>query len=200
MRIYLHQTLFIAVAIWLVATSGLSAQAAKEPNAPFAPPSRLEVAVTYSATRSDVVGGSSFWMQGGAVQAHSQFYRGWGVVADVAGLHEGNIQSSGVGVDVVTATFGPRYTWHASHARSAFYGQALLGIANGFHSDFPTSSGTVSSSQSLAFKLGGGFNIDLTPHIGLRAIEANWLRTQFPNSSTNVQDSSQFDTGFVLRF
>ena len=134
------------------------------------------------------------------MQAHGRFYHGWGVVADVAGLHEGNIQSSGAGVDLVTATFGPRYTWQPARGRSTYYGQALAGVADGFNSDFPASAGAQSNSKSLALKLGGGFNIDLTPRIGLRAIEANWLRTQFPNSSTGVQGNCQLETGFVLRF
>jgi hypothetical protein len=121
-------------------------------------------------------------------------------VGDLSGSHQGNIQSSGVSLDMVTVTFGPRYTWQLVHTRYSFYGQALVGIANGFHSDFPTPSGVVPSPETLALKLGGGLNIALTPRIGLRALEANWLRTQFPNSSTNVQNSCQLNTGLVLHF
>jgi len=200
MRIHLCKTLFIGAAIWFITASRLSAQRAEVPKAPSAASYRLDLAVTYSATRADVVGGSNFWMQGGSLQAHSQIYRGLGLVGDLSGWHEGNIQSSGVSLDMVTTTFGPRYTWQPAHARYTFYGQVLVGVANGFHSDFPTSFGVVPRSKSLAFKLGGGLNIALTPHVGLRAIEANWLRTQFPNSSTGVQNSCQLNTGLVLRF
>jgi len=200
MRTDLRKTLFIGAAIWFITASGLSAQTAEASKAPAAAPYRLDLAITYSATLSDVVGGSNFWMQGGSVQAHGELYRGLGVVGDLSGSHQGNIQSSGVSLDMVTTTFGPRYTWQPAHARYSFYGQALAGIANGFHSDFPTPSGVVPSPVSLALKFGGGLNIALTPHVGLRALEANWLRTQFPNSATNVQNSCQLNTGLVLRF
>lgn len=205
MRTRFRRTLCIRAVRWgaaigFIAASGLSAQIAGEPKAAPAAPYRFDIAVTYGATSSDVVGGSTFWMQGGDLQAHGRIYRGLGAVADFSGLHKGNIQSSGVGLDLVTAAFGPRYTWQPAHARYDFYGQALVGIAHGFNSDFPTQSGSVSSSQSLAFKLGGGLNIVLTPRISLRALEASWLRTQFPNSSTGVQGSCQLNTGFVLRF
>lgn len=205
MRTRFRTTLCVRVvaggaAIWFIAASGLSAQTAEKPKAPPAAPYRLDFAVTYGAASSDMVGGNTFWMQGGGLQAHGQIDRGLGVVADFSGLHKGNIQSTGVGLDLITATFGPRYTWQPAHARYSFYGQRLLGIAHGFNSDFPTQSGAVSSSQSFAFKLGGGLNIVLTPRISLRAIEAGWLRTQFPNSSTGVQGSCQLNTGFILRF
>ena len=200
MRIHFRTTLLIGAAIWFIAASLLPAQKAGEPQATPAAPLRFDIAVTYDATSSDVVGGSSFWMQGGGIQAHGLIYRGLGAVADFSGSHRGNIQSSGVALDLITATFGPRYTWQPAHARYSLYGQGLVGIAKGFNSDFPASAGVVSSSQSLAVKLGGGLSIALTPRISLRAVEASWLRTQFPNSSTGVQGSCQLSSGFVLRF
>jgi len=39
-----------------------------------------------------------------------RFWRGLGVVADVNGHHTANMHVSRVGLDLVTATFGPRYT------------------------------------------------------------------------------------------
>jgi len=200
MRTSIRTTLLTGAAIWFITASGLSAQTAEEPKAQPAPNYRFDFAVTYGATASDVVGGSSFWMQGGSLQAHGEIYRGLGAVADFSGLHQGNIHSSGVGLDMITAAFGPRYTWLPAQARYSFYGQALVGVAHGFDSDFPASSGVVAGSTSLTFRLGGGLNIALTPRIGLRAIEATWLRTQFPNSSTGIQGSCQLNTGFVLRF
>ena len=68
--------------------------------------SSLEVALVYNPLMSNVVGSSGFWMQGGSVQVHGQFWRGLGVVADVSGLHRANTSSSqDVGLDLVKATF-----------------------------------------------------------------------------------------------
>jgi hypothetical protein len=120
------------------------------------------LAVICGATSSRAVGGSIFWMQGGSIEVHWQFYRGLGVMADVSGLHADNMQSSSVGLNIVTATFGPRYTWSPAEVRYGFYGQALVGIANGFHSVFTNSTGATNSSESLAIKLGDGLNITVS--------------------------------------
>lgn len=194
------KTLLIGTAMWFVAATGLTAQTPGEAKAPSAAPSRIDFAFAYSAARSNAVGGSSFWLQGGSAQMHLLFYRALGLVIDFSGWHAGNIQSSGVGLDLVTSTTGLRYTWRPAHTRYSLYGQALAGVANGYNSDFPANSGVVASSQSLALKLGGGLNIGMTRRIALRAIEADWLRTQFPNSTTGTQSSCQLNSGLVFRF
>ncbi|MGC1360570.1 MAG: hypothetical protein WA419_18540 [Silvibacterium sp.] len=99
----------------------------------------LDVAVTYNATLSNITSDSSVWMQGGSVEVEGFFYRGLGAVADIAGMHAANINSTGVALDLITATFGPRYTW--SRHRYDFYGQGLVGQAWGTNSIFPNPAG-----------------------------------------------------------
>jgi hypothetical protein len=161
--------------------------------------SALEIAFTYQGTRSDVVNGSGFWMQGGAAQIHGRFYGGWGAVADIAGAHIANINSSGVGLDLVTATFGPRYTWKSARHRYSLYGQGLLGQAWGMNSVFPSPAGTNTVANSMAIKAGGGMNLDLKPHLALRLLEIDYLRTQLPNSTNNVQNYLTIGACFVWR-
>ncbi len=199
MRTHFCKTLLIGTAICFIAASGISAQTAGNA-ANLSDAHGIDVAVTYSTARSNAVGGNSFWMQGGGVQVHGQVYRGLGVVGELYGLHKGDIESSGVGLDLVTAAVGPRYTWQLTHTRYAFFGQALMGVAGGFHSDFPMYYGVVPTAKSFAFTAGGGINIGITQRIALRAIEADWLRTQFPNSTNGSQSSLQLNTGFVFRF
>jgi len=160
----------------------------------------LELAFTYQGTLSDLVSGSRFWMEGGAAQIHGRFYGGWGAVADVAGAHIANINSTGVGLDLITATFGPRYTWQPAHGRWSFYGQGLVGEAIGMNSVFPNASGAQSTANSIAVKAGAGLNADLTSHFALRIFEADYLRTQFPNSTNNAQNNLSLGAGVVLRF
>jgi hypothetical protein len=161
----------------------------------------LEVALVYNPLMSNVVGGNSFWMQGGSVQVHGQFWRGLGVVADVSGLHTANASASpGVGLDLVTAAFGPRYTWSPSRGRYAVFGQVLAGEANGLHSVFPAAGGANDSADSLALYVGGGVNLPLKHRFALRAIEANWLRTQLPNATTNVQNNLRLGAGLIYTF
>jgi hypothetical protein len=177
-----------------VLASASSAQTASAPRE-----SVLEVAFTYTGTGSNLIDSSRFWIQGGAVQLHGQFYGGWGVVADVSGAHIANINSSGVGLDLITATFGPRCTWKPAHGRYSIYGQGLVGEAWGTNSVFPGPSGAETATNNMAVKAGGGVNIELARHFALRAVEADYLRTQLPNSTSNVQNNLQLGVGIVLR-
>lgn len=52
-----------------------------------------------------------------------------------------HMKASGAGLDMVTAAFGPRYTWLPAQRRYSFFGQVLAGDASGRNSIFPTSAG-----------------------------------------------------------
>lgn len=162
-------------------------------------PGSLDVAVLYTASGSNRIPAQHLWMQGGSVQVHGQFWHGLGVVADVTGEHTSNMARSGVGLDLVTATFGPRYTWQPNQHKYALFGQVLVGEANALHSVFPGESGATDSDNGLALKVGSGLNYSLSRHFAVRAFEADWLRTQLPNGSTNVQNYLQLGAGIVLR-
>lgn len=163
-------------------------------------PRRLDLAVTYLAERSLKANTSeNFWMQGGSIQIGANVWRGWGIAADVTGIHAGSIGSSGVPISLVTTTFGPRYRWHADRHLS-LYGQGLIGEADGFHSVFPAQVGAQSSSNSLAIQTGGGIDYKLSDRVALRVLDAAWLRTQLPNSTDNVQNNLRLGAGIVVRF
>ena len=53
--------------------------------------------------------------------------------------------------------------------------------------------------RGLAYMAGGGLTLRLQPHLSLRAFEANWLRTQLPNSTTNVQNNLRLGAGVVVQ-
>lgn len=165
-------------------------------------PGRLEVALTYDTMRSNVVNDTTFWLQGGSVQVHGQFWRGLGAVADVGGLHEGNINSSGVGLDLITATFGARYTWAVGSERSRYsiYGQGLAGVASGRNSVFPNAAGAQNTATGFAVQAGGGLNMTLSSHMLLRAFEANWVHTDLPNGTNNTQNNLRMGGGITFRF
>ncbi len=159
----------------------------------------MEVAVTYNPTLANTVGGYGLSMQGASVQVRGQFFRGWGVAADVSGLHANMLPHSMSGLDLVIADFGPRYTWLPVHHRLAFFGQFLVGEAFGMNSIFPSTGGVSSSANGLALQVGGGMNLPLSSRIGVRAFEADWLRTALPNSTTNVQNNLRLGVGIVFR-
>ncbi len=191
MRVFKFTSLFIVGALIAAA---YTAQAQKETEG------RLDLALSYQAMRSNPVGGSNFWLQSGSMELHGQFWRGLGAVAEISGFHQGNVDSTGVSLDIVTATFGPRYTWFFPHSRLSVYGQALAGEAFGFNSVFPGVSSTTANANNLAFELGGGVNYTLDHHLSLRALQADWLRTQLPNAAANVQNNLRLGAGLVLHF
>jgi peptidoglycan-associated lipoprotein len=186
----------------VMAASSLVAQnAPAEKKTAVAPSNYLEIAITYDALHASASSGNNFWLQGGGLQADGHFSHGLGVVADLAGEHTGNMHDSGVGLDMVTMTFGPRYTWQpARYRHTVLYGQALVGQANGFNSVFPSASGPTSSANGLALKVGGGVNYTLSRRFAVRLIEADWLRTQLPNGTTSVQNNLHLGAGLILRF
>lgn len=190
MRLRLCTVLFLG-AITAMATN-LPAQTAE-------PPQRnpLDLAFTWDGMHSDIAGGGSFWMQGAGVQLHQHLFAGLGAVADFAGTHTGQINSTGVGLNLLTVTLGPRWTW--THHNVSIYGQGLAGQAFGFDGLFPAQRGANTSDNSLAAEAGGGVSLALRPHLALRLLEADWVRTQLPNSAANAQNNLRLGAGIVFR-
>jgi hypothetical protein len=165
----------------------------------------VDLAVTYTAQHSNLVSTPTFWQQGGSAEISTQIYHGFGAAANFTGTTTGNAAGSNVGLNMVTTTFGPRYTWNrptvAGHNHSlAIFGQGLIGESHGWNSYFPSTSGVTTSYNSFALQVGGGVDLGLSRHFAVRAIQADWLRTQFPNSTTNVQNSLRLAAGIVIRF
>lgn len=163
-------------------------------------PARLDLAVTYNPVLANVTAPTEFGMQGESAQVQAKLWKGLGVVADVAGLHAANVNNSGVSLDLFTAVFGPRYTWSPAHHRTALFGQALIGEAFGLDGLFPSSTRLNSTANSFALQIGGGVNLPLTQRFSLRALDAEWLRTQLPNATSNVQNNLRLGVGVVYRF
>jgi hypothetical protein len=65
---------------------------------------------------------------------------------------------------------------------------------------FPSSTRLNTSGNSLALQIGGGIDLPLTRHFSVRAFDANWLRTQLPNVTTNVQNNLRLGAGMFYRF
>ena len=180
-----------------LATMGLTAVAQERP----------DISVTYATVKTAHTADlGSIWLQGGAVEAHAQVYKGLGAVCNVTGSHLVSHQQGAAPLDMVTFAAGVRYVLGRGRRVSPF-GEALLGVASAFHGVFPTVSGplnavtgTNDSANSLAAVAGGGVDVRLNRDISLRAVEAEYFRTQLPNGAANVQNSLRLATGIVLRF
>lgn len=160
----------------------------------------LEVAVEFQAMRANTVPADTFWTQGGGLQATFRVTRHWGVTADLSGQHAGRMPGSSAGLDLITVSFGPRYTLSLPHGRFKIYGQALAGPAHGSNSIFPGSQGSTSSANGIALLVGGGLDYPISHRLFVRALDAAWLRTTFLNGTTTVQNNLRLGAGLGYRF
>lgn len=192
MRIPLRTLLLTGAIAWISAT-------ANGQSIPAPAPHELDLAFAYSPQHSNLVSGPDFWLQGGALDFSAEFYHGLSIVANIAGERASNINGSGVNLTMVTTTFGPRYTWSRASQKLALFGHGLIGEAFGLDSVFPSPSGAQADLNTLALQVGGGVDFRLSKRIAVRALQADWVRTQFPNSTTNVQNNLRLGAGIVFR-
>jgi hypothetical protein len=203
MKTSIRSSMFVAVACLLAAVIGWAQQA---PSAPKQSSVSTDLGVTYDAERAQIAPGNCgcFWLQGGGVDGAVTFWKGFGIAATFTGDHASNV-APGVDINKISFMAGPRYTytaWGAAGEKPRFqiYGQGLFGGVHAFDGVFPATSGTVPTADSLAIQAGGGFNVFLTPHIGVRVVEASYVRTELPNNGNDTQNDLRLGAGLVYHF
>ncbi len=69
------------------------------------------------------------------------------------------------------------------------FGQGLVGVSHAWNSFFPQTTGATADCNSLALQVGGGVDPRISHRFVVRTIQADWVRTEFPNATTNVQNT-----------
>ena len=179
-----------------------------------------------NGTRATVFGGYSYLRNGSngfngwEGQGTFNFNRYLGVTADVSGasLNPFSFSTSGFSAStyqhVTNYLFGPTVT--AEFGRSAVFAHALFGAAHsslGAGVSVPIIGGIstgLTSANAFAMAFGGGVDIGLTRHFAIRAVQVDYLRTQFnatdalmtglSSSLGNRQNSFRYSSGIVFRF
>jgi hypothetical protein len=179
-----------------------------------------------NATRAIVFGGYSYLRNGSngfngwEGQGTFNFNRYLGVTADVSGASLSPFSFSFLGVSAGTSQhlnnylFGPTVTGQLG--RSAIFAHALFGEAHsslGAGVSVPIVGGIstgLTSANAFAMAFGGGIDIGLTRHLAIRAVQVDYIRTQFnsidalttglSSSFGNRQNSFRYSTGIVFRF
>jgi hypothetical protein len=180
--------------------SGLFAQApaATGELAPV-PDGVVSLAITFDAAKSNLTSSHSFWLEGGSADFNVTLTHGLGLTASVGGLDTGN-SGDGVPLKLGVLTFGPSYglrTHLGKHPADLFV-HGLVGSVKAFNGVFPAAGGATHGANSLAAKAGGGVDLTLSPHLSVRLFEVNWLRTELPNATTNVQNDLVLSAGIVF--
>ncbi len=168
-----------------------------------APPASLSIdfGITGAVERSQVAPNDCcFWFKGGGADAAVTFWKGWGIAATLTGDHAGNVTDY-VDVNKISYMGGPRYTWtartEAGNPRLQIFMQGLAGGSHGFNGLYPTSTGTTTSANSFALQAGGGVNLFINRNWGLRLLEADYVRTEFPNDADDKQNDMRLAFGVV---
>lgn len=191
----MHSILRTSLLLGAVSITAIASARAQAP----ASGHEVDLAVTYLSARSNLTPGQFFWQQGGDAELSATFYHGLGLAMNIAGSEAQNIAGSGVDLNMVTATFGPRYTQTLPSHKLAVFGQGLIGVSNAWNSVFPETTGATTDANSFALQVGGGVDLRLTRHWAVRPIQADWVRTDLPNATTNVQNNLRLGAGIVLR-
>jgi hypothetical protein len=153
-------------------------------------------------------------------QGTFNFTRYLGVTADVSGAFRTPATFSVLGVSasanqhLYTFLFGPTVT--ANFGRSAVFAHGLFGQAHsslGAGVNIPIIGGIstgLTSANAFAMAFGGGVDIGVSRHIAIRAVQVDYLRTQFSatdalatglsSSLGDRQNSFRYSTGIVFRF
>ena len=176
---------------------------------------RVELFGGYSYVRANAsgtvtqVGGTKPFSQGANLNGGSGSFainaNKWlGIVADVGGYHNGDINNSKVSGTLISYLFGPRISLRNSTAWTPFF-HALFGGAHA--SANLTSQGGPSSATRNAFAMvgGGGLDVNISKHISLRVVQAEYFLTNFtvPSGTAftlNRQNNFRLSTGLVFRF
>ena len=177
-------------------------------------------------TRATIFGGYSYLRNasngfgGWEGQGTFNFNRYLGVTADVSGASLTPFSFSVLGVSASTYQhvnnylFGPTVT--ADFGRSAVFAHALFGEARsslGAGVGIPIIGGIstgLTSASAFVMAFGGGIDIGLTRRLAIRAVQVDYIRSQFSatdalttglsSSLGNRQNSFRYSTGVVFRF
>ncbi len=193
MRSTVRFALLIAI---LMSCAGLGARPALAQGA-----GSFAAGASYNFVHSNAPPGSCgcFNMNGGSGWASIGLPFHLSAVADVGVQYAGNINGSGVNLTLTSYVFGPRYTFLNSERVHPF-AEALVG---GSHASGSFSSASISGSGSAnAFAAlgGGGLDFDVTEHIGVRAIEADYFFTKYNNGTNDHQNNLRIAAGIYFRF
>jgi hypothetical protein len=160
----------------------------------------IEISVGYSYLRANQGPAQCgcFNMNGGSAEVAFHTYRWFSAVADLTGERSGSVNGGPQGLSLASFTAGPRFTYPVHHHYAPF-AQALLGVAHGFDSYFPVTSGSTGAANSFAMLAGGGLDIRIKSYLAIRPVQADYFLAELPNGANNRQNNLRLSVGVVLR-
>lgn len=157
------------------------------------------VAYNYVHSNAPVGDCGCFSLNGGSGWVGFNFTRSIAIVGEIASQHASGIGSSGADLTLTSFLAGPRYTWTRA-GRFAPFAQLLLGGAHAGGSLAPGGGVLSGSANAFAMTAGGGLDISITRHIGVRALQADYYLTHLDNGANDHQNNLRIAAGVIFRF
>ena len=184
-------------------SGGASSPASKPTTAP--PAGKIDLGITYTYKLAKVAGTTThFGMQGASLDGAiplPRLLKNLSVAFDISGEAENNIEP-GVNIKQFSFVAGPRYSFRPfkfEGVNPVLYAEGLLGAVHASNSVFPAIP-TTSSASSLAIQAGGGINLPVSQHLGLRVVAFDYIGTRLPNNTDTVQSDCRISSGFTFHF
>jgi outer membrane protein OmpA-like peptidoglycan-associated protein/opacity protein-like surface antigen len=200
MRVKAEVLLMLGITIPAMFAAPFRAEAQSAPQFKLLDTTRYDFAVGYNNIRANAPPSlcGCFDMNGGFVFGSVHLTDWLAIEGEFTGGHSGHISPLGQDLTLTTFTGGPRFS-HRFHKFTP-YGEALVGGAHGSDSYFPSQNSSSASASGFAFSAGGGLDYFLTSRFSVRAFDAQYLRTSFPNGANNAQSQLMIGAGVVIKF
>lgn len=164
-----------------------------------------DLGFTYSQERSKFLGDGKddyFYLRGATIDYSWNMPDGLGISVGGTGLAVTNLRGS-IDIHQVTFLAGPRYTFNLGHIspthldrKGSVFIEGKGGYTFATTGQYPDSTGEINNTGSgLTYSAGAGLNLHLYQRFDLRLFELDYVRTQLPNGTTNVQNTLRMATG-----
>lgn len=139
---------------------------------------KAEAYFGYSYVRAVVSGATATNMHGWGGEANFNVTRYVGVMGSISGHYK---SLGGADLNMYHFLFGPQFTYHSTDSKLQPFGRVMFGASRasaGF-------SGLAATDTSFSWGFGGGVDVNLTDHIGVRVFSADYIQTRFANDAQN---------------
>lgn len=162
---------------------------------------RGDAAITYNWVHTNAGPGQCgcFDIKGASLTGSWDVAGPWAIVTDFSSEFRGSVPGSQDSLTVTAFLAGARYhlpqLWIKRNRPLLPFAQVLVGSAHAGGGE----AGLGDGQYAFATRIGGGLDIPLNRHFEVRAIEADWFRTQFPNGQNDRQNNLQISAGILYR-
>jgi outer membrane protein OmpA-like peptidoglycan-associated protein len=196
----MNRAIALSIALTLMGVTAAAGQQTAIDQKSQASSSHFDLAGGYNLVNANAPPGDCgcFTMHGGFAGGQLNFSQWLGVAGEFSAGHASHISSLGQDLTLTTFMAGPRVSW--SRYRAVPFGEFVVGGAHGGGSYFPSSTSSSTSATSFAYAGGGGLDFNLNHRFAIRAFDAKFLHTAFPNGVNGSQRQLQIGAGVVMHF